>query len=107
MDGGSSVTEHQDELGLGEDAGQVGQGLEGEGVLVTEPGCGLTVTHDDLAGTQEGSTSLSIRSTPMRSNQELTRRYSVAPQGLLHPGETLLSPLSEMTFCGEQDHSGL
>lgn len=48
MDGGSPVSEHQDKLGLGEDVGQIRQGLEGKWVLVTETGCGLTVAQDDL-----------------------------------------------------------
>lgn len=38
-----AVTDHEDELGLGEQLGEVAGGLEGEWVFVAEAGCRLAM----------------------------------------------------------------
>lgn len=52
VDGRPAVSQHQHELGFGEDAGQVGERLQGKRVLVAEARGRLTVAHDHLTHTR-------------------------------------------------------
>lgn len=48
MHRGPGVPNHENELAVGEHAGEVGTGFEREGILVAQPGSGFAVTSDDF-----------------------------------------------------------
>lgn len=50
MSRGSPVSHHEDELGVGKEIYDVGAHLDGERILVAQPGGGLAVLGDDLQG---------------------------------------------------------